>query len=79
MAHSASLSWTARLPGPIHPAAVAAAVLLHLVALGALLRAGHVVSPPPPVVTLALAMPQAQSVPAQSASLPPPAASPIKR
>jgi protein TonB len=76
MARSASLLWTARLPGPIHPAAVAAAVLLHLLALGVLLRAGHVVSPPPPVMTLALTMPQVQSLPAQSASPPPTAAPP---
>lgn len=74
MVRSASLPWTARLPGSVHPAALAAAMLLHLLALGALLHAGHVVSAPP-VVTLALTMPQAQSVPAESAS-PPPAAVP---
>ncbi|HTU56466.1 MAG TPA: energy transducer TonB [Acetobacteraceae bacterium] len=44
------------LPGRVHPAALLIAVLLHLLAIALLLRAGHV-APPPMTVSLSLAMP----------------------
>lgn len=44
------------LPGRVHPAALLMAVLLHLLAIALLLRAGHV-APPPMTVSLSLAMP----------------------
>jgi periplasmic protein TonB len=63
------------LPGRVHPAALVLAILLHLVALGLLLRTARVV-PPPVTVTLSLAA--APSAVVRSGAAPAPRLAPAR-